>query len=90
MGVNNAKKFCAFLSQELPVTSQIPVQGVSVPSTKVIRTSVCGGVWWWWWCTLISPFLRDLTGSVGLFTHGQVILLIEMYSLASETENNSA
>lgn len=88
MGVNNAKKFCAFMSQELPVTSQIPVQGVSVLSTKAIRTSVCGGVWWW--CTLISPFLRDLTGSVGLFTHGQVILVIEMYSLASEIENNSA
>lgn len=88
MGINNAKIFCMFVSQELPVTSQTPVQGMSVPThSEVIRTVVCGGGWWW--CTLISLNLRDLTGSVGLFTHGQVILLIEIYSLASETENNS-
>lgn len=42
------------------------------------------------WCTLVSPYLRDLIGLVGLFTHEQEILLTEIYSLASETENNSA
>lgn len=48
------------------------------------------------WCTFISLYLRDLTGLMGLFTHEQVILLTEIaviqqeiYSLASETENNS-
>lgn len=37
----------------------------------------------------ISLYLRDLTGSMGLFIYGQVILLIEMYSLASEIEKNN-
>lgn len=37
----------------------------------------------------MNLYLSDLTGSVGLFIYGQVILWIEMYSPALETEENN-